>query len=76
MVKFCVISSKEFIYLFIYSFSFLGCVAEYFNATEGNANITEECSKNLEAYKCALNSKASEDSMVCDEINRIWFLSY
>lgn len=39
------------------------CVAEYFNAIEGNANITEECSKNLEAYKCALNSKASEDSM-------------
>ncbi|KAK1382289.1 Aluminum-activated malate transporter 10 [Heracleum sosnowskyi] len=40
-----------------------GCVADYFKDDEANPNNDEACSKNLEAYKSALNSKGSEDAM-------------
>lgn len=41
-------------------------MAVYFKADEANPNSDEAGSKNLEAYKSALNSKGSEDAMVRD----------
>lgn len=39
-----------------------------------NPNSDEACSKNLEAYKSALNSKGSEDAMVRDNSLLNFFL--
>lgn len=39
------------------------CVEDYFKDDEAKPNSDEACSKNLEAYKSALNSKGSEDAM-------------
>lgn len=42
-----------------------GCVSDYMSSNGGVAESKEDCSKNMLGYKCVLNSKATEDSMVC-----------
>ncbi|KAK2978661.1 hypothetical protein RJ640_019118 [Escallonia rubra] len=39
------------------------CVAEYFSNSEDTISSNEESNKNLQAYKCVLNSKAAEETM-------------
>ena len=41
-----------------------GCIAEYFHQNETEVSGGEDCSKKLQGYKCVLNSKGTEDSMV------------
>lgn len=43
-----------------------GCVAEYFNHCGGFNESGEEAHKKILSYKCVLNTKATEESMVCD----------
>lgn len=43
-----------------------GCAAEYFNHSGGLTDSEEEGQKKFLGYKCVLNTKAIEESMVCD----------
>ena len=49
---------------------FLGCVAEYF---DDGQKTTSAPVQNLQAYKCVLNSKATEESMVGYRVLACWF---
>lgn len=50
--------------LHLAEFSYLGHVADYFNNEENHKISEEELKKKLQGYKCVLNSKATEESMV------------
>ena len=50
--------------LYLAGFSYLGHVADYFNNQENDKISEEELKKKLQGYKCVLNSKATEESMV------------
>lgn len=40
------------------------CVAEYFRDDKTSTASDEDCSKKMQGYRCVLNSKATEESMV------------
>lgn len=52
--------------------SISGCVCEYFENDDDTGEMKNEDQKNnnskVEGYKCVLNSKASEESMVIKQI--------
>ena len=66
---------NKYIYIYICC-SISGCVSEYFendDDTEEMKNNEDEKNNNskVEGYKCVLNSKASEESMVIKQIDYI-----
>lgn len=49
------------LYISIYH---VGCIADYFKGDECDDDSKRVSSKEIQAYKCVLNSKASEEAMV------------
>ena len=69
---FCIIQkkilcTKSQVYLSVFPTIFSGCVSQYFNNC-GETNMDKESEKIFEGYKCVLNLKATEESMVCAKI--------
>lgn len=48
-----------------------GSVAEYFNRSGGLTDCEGEAQKVFLGYKCVLNTKATEESMVCDRTGKM-----